>query len=153
MFWKNKAKSGAVVSADREIAIAITGLTEALQAHPSEPIGTDRLSALEGQLAAMQGIMDSTLIKAESLKAAARASEERERGHMTRAEKALELARGSQTGAEEDPFEVAGREYAALEDEQFPIGNAERGEGLPAVPAGMGSGLTHREIAKAAKRR
>lgn len=103
-----------------------------------------RLASLESRIEAVVGMVDAGLVKAESLKAAARAAEDRERGHMKRAEAALELAQRVEGGAEVDPFDEVGRAYADLaatgdapEDvlQAVPSGLEDRRAGLAAVRA------------------
>jgi hypothetical protein len=129
---------------------AIRIISEASQEGPAYGDMPERLSTLEGRLAVALGDIDAGILKADSLKAAARASEERERGHMKRAEAAVELAKELEGGEETDPFEAAGRWYS----EHGP-GNDEgsTANGVPSVPEGMEISRSGRDMAKAAKRR
>jgi len=108
----------------------------------------ERVSALEGAVEAIRGEVAGGLVKAEALKAAARAAEDRERTHMKRAEAALELAKGVEGGEDVDPFEAAARAYADVVSE----GDGEAVEPLSPVSHGVVSIDQSREIARAAKR-
>ena len=120
---------------------------EELQTLPPGSADLERLAALEGRIEAVFGIVEAGLIEMKARKAAAAASEARERGHLKRAEAALELAQELEGGEEGDSFEAAGRAYAGVvspgddgaEPEQgvlpLPDGVEGRVSGLAAVRA------------------
>jgi len=112
----------------------------------------ERISILEGRIESVIGMVEAGITKAESLKGAARAAEDRTRGHMKRAEAALELAESAGGGEEIDPFEAAGR--------QFEADLAAEGNGKDLAPEEVPSMLTslddrraRRQLARNAKRR
>ena len=110
---------------------------------------SERVSALEGRIQSILGEVDGALTRAQSLKSAARASEERERNHAKRAEGFLEAARAADGSSETDPFEQAGRAW----QDQLAEGNDGEDGGLSPVPSSVEGRRDGRELAKAAKRR
>jgi len=149
--WKiTEALNGIRLEANA-VGKAIRALSEREREAPPYGDMPERLSSLEGRLAAALGEIEAGILRAESIKGAARASEERERGHMKRAEAALELAQQLEGSEDADPFELAARAYADV----AAAGNGEASEalGLPSVPSGMENRGSGRDMAKAAKRR
>ena len=134
----------------RDIASCVRDLTEALQALSGTHTGSEKIVELEGRIEQILGQVDAGITRAEALKGAARASEERERGHMKRAEAALELARGNDDGEKTDSFEEAVRAYHDVVE-----GDAGSGEsnGVSTVPDGLEGDGDGRAWAKAQKRR
>jgi len=133
----------------QSVTKALRLLSEAQQDPPVNEHLAERLAQLEGRLEAVVGTIDAGIIKAESLKGAARASEERARGHMKRAEAANELAQSLEGGEDADPFEQVGRAYESLvsEGDEAPL------EQLSPVHNGVDNRRASREFAKDAKRR
>jgi len=109
---------------------AVRHLSDGLREGSEGSADPERLTALEGAIERLRGEMDATIIKAESIRGAARAAEDRGRGHMKRAEAALEAAESIEGGEDIDPFESAARAYA----EQLSSGDDETNGGLPFVP-------------------
>ncbi len=114
------------------VAEGLRKASDALRAAPGTSADHERLSALEGRIEVVIGTVDAALIKSESLKATARSAEDRARGHLNRAEKTLELAKGIEGGEERDPFEEGAGSYRIV-----PAGDDETGEGVPPVPDGV----------------
>ena len=126
----------------------LTQLAEHQQADFPMDALLDRLASLEGRIEVVAGEAEASIVKADSIKAAAAAHEQRARGHLGRAEKLAEIVQSSPTGEEEDSFESAARAFA----QQLPEGNDEGVEGLPPVPVGVGEAVSDVARAKAAKR-
>jgi hypothetical protein len=151
MFSKFTAALDGIGSKLEGITQALTVLSE--RPHDPPPYGDlpDRLSSLEGRLAGAIGEIDAGILKAESIKSAARSAEERARGHMKRGEAALEAIRSVEDGEETDPFEAAARAYA---DVGIPRNGETQQEGeLPAVHRSLESRRESRALARSHKRR
>lgn len=115
---------------------------------PASSADGERLSALEGRIETVLGQVDAGVIKAEALKATARAAEDRMRGHMKRAEGYAKLAESIEGGEEPDPFEAAIGAYEGV----VPEGNEVAVDPLPAVQGTLADRRAGREMAKAMKR-
>lgn len=109
----------------------------------------DRLSSLEGAVKAVRGEMAGNRVYVDAQLAAARASEDRERGHKNRAEAALELAKRTEGGEEVDSFEEIGRAFASV----VPEGNDAESEGMYPVPESLVSSRAGAATARSLKRR
>jgi len=148
--FKKKEQALALIAAKMDtLADGLTLVVEALQASVGEPSEPERIAELEARLGSVLGEVEGVLIKADALKAAARASEAREMGHRKRAEAALELAQSIEGGEEEDSFATIGRAYAGV----VPEDHEATSEGLPPMRNSVGVGTSGRDRAKAAKRR
>lgn len=116
----------------------------------TEGTGDDaRLSALEGRIESILGIVEAGIIKSDSLKAASLAADDRARNHMKRAEKYAELV----AGEDADPFEIAARAFNGAVPAADGDAKARPGEGMPDVSAGMESRRERLEAVRAAKHR
>jgi len=116
------------------------------------PLGTDmadRIASLEGAIEAVAGVVDAGLTQMEAKGAAAKAAEERARGHMKRGARALEAAKSLEDGEEPDPFEERAREYGKLYS-----GNADDSEvgEVSGVHPSVEAGLSGLDAVRAAKR-
>jgi len=109
----------------------------------------ERLSSLEGAVEAVRGEIAASKVYVDAQHAAARASEDRERSHMKRAEKALELAERTEGGEAVDSFEAFGRAYAGVAAE----GDDEPVDGVSPVPEGVVPRSASGSMARAQKRR
>jgi len=109
----------------------------------------ERLSALEGRIEQLQGQIDAGIIKAEALKATARAAEDRARGHQKRGEAAYELAQSLE--GERDPFEVAAERFSQENGVPQADGDGGEIEGVPPVSSSVGDRATDVQIARNAK--
>jgi len=128
------------------------GLALLVNAHREGPEGggdAERLLALEGAIERLRGEMDASIIKAESIRGAARAAEDRGRGHMKRAEAALEAVQSVESGEDEDSFETIGKAF----QDYLPPGDDEGVEALPAVSNGVAERRQSLTMARQAKRR
>jgi len=127
---------------------SIREASEAFRETPGGGADTERLSALEGRMEVVLGMVEAGITKAEALKLTARAAEDRARGHLRRAENYAELVQSSEAGEEADPFESAARAFT----NDLPSGNDEGIEGMPPMPHGVGEAGSDIARAKAAKR-
>jgi len=119
-------------------AIGLLGETvrvssEALREGSAGGADPERLSALEGRMEVVLGQVEAGIVKADSLKSAARAAEDRTRGHMKRAEGYLELAKGIEGSEASDPFERAAEDW----ERELSEGNDAAQSALPPVPNGV----------------
>jgi len=112
-------------------------------------VDPERLAKLEGRLEAVMGEVQAGVIKADALKATARAAEDRARGHMKRAEGYAKLVTDLEDDEETDPFEAAGRAFEGV----LPERDDEANGGVPVLPNSVAHRRQGRELAKAAKRR
>jgi len=124
-------------------------MSERAQESGNSDVLSERVSTLEGRIEAVLGQVEGALTRAESLKGAARASEERERNHAKRAEGFLEAVRSAEGSEETDPFEQAGRAW----QDQLAEGNDGENGGLSPLPSSVEGRRDGREVARAAKRR
>lgn len=127
---------------------ALSFASDALKVGGLTPEEASRLSALEGRLEAIMGQVDAGITREEALKGAARASEERARGHMKRAERLAESAKPPEGSEDEDSFVTAGRAYQDLLAE----GNGEDDEVLPTMSRGLGGRRARLSRVRAKKR-
>jgi len=133
------------------VGASLAAIRDALQALDRGEGEAQRLSELEGQLAAFQGQIDAGITRADALKGTALAAEDRARSHAKRAEAALELAQSVEGGEDEDSFEAVGRAYAGV----VPDGNGavSPDEAVPSLPNSMAERRASRASARASKRR
>lgn len=151
MFGKINRALGAIRDELEALSEAITVASE--RPHEPPPYGDmpERLSSLEGRLAIALGEIDAGLLKAESIKSAARSAEERARTHMKRGEAALEAVRSLEDGEEEGSFESTARAYQNVIDS----GNGGLGGAQEVQPMPQGLEISRQGVsfARAAKRR
>ena len=145
MFRKICGQLGAIRIALEQITEGLRAVSEAQHDAPMSEITSDRLSTLEGGLERVIGQIDAGILKAESLKSAARASEERAKGTLKRAEQYAEIVA---SGESSDPFEQAAREQA----HELPEGNDVAGEGVFPLPHGVESRRESLSAIRSAKR-
>jgi len=107
--------------------------SEAFQDQPRYDDEGAAMADLQRQISALAGTLDATLVKADAVRAAARASEERSRGHMKRAEASEAFVRSRDEGEETDPFESYGRAFSG----GFSTGDGPGSETLPPMPGGV----------------
>jgi len=127
----------------------LEGLSKTLRGISEGSTEGERVTALEGAVESLNGRVEAGIVQQEALKAAARAAEDRGRGHLQRAEKALELAKTLDGGEDLDPFEAAGREY----QRQLSPGDEDEGGDVQAVQNGVVGSGGRASVARAAKRR
>jgi hypothetical protein len=89
------------------------------------------------------------VIKADALKATARAAEDRARGHMRRAEGYAKITESMEGSEDIDPFEAAARAYSELSDGDVSVDSND----VPPVSTYMEGRRQRRSVARAAKRR
>jgi len=130
------------------VASGVRVLSERPQPSADTNALADRVSSLEGAIESIRGLVEAGLVEAGAIKSAARASEERARGHMKRAEGYVKLAESVEGSEEEDPFETIGKAYADI----LPPGNDEGSEGLPPMPNGLEGRREGLSMVRAAKR-
>jgi len=81
------------------------------QGAEASAVTLERLSLLESRVEQVAGEAAANVVKAESIRNAARSAEERARGMQANAEKLHIAAAGPEEGEEEDPFLVAAQAY------------------------------------------
>jgi len=149
MFRKITYELTGIKSRLETICSHLRKLTEAIEKAGAGTADSERLSSLEGRMEAVLGQVEAGILKVTTLKGTALAAEDRARGHLKRAENALELARGIEGSEEIDSFEAAGRAYQAVAG----VGDDEADSGVPALYESLENGSPGVERAKAAKRR
>ena len=120
---------------------------------PRDTAATDavaeRVSRLEGALQAVRGEVEAGVIRADALKATARAAEDRARGHMKRAEGYARITEDMESREPDDPFEAAARAYSELAQGDVPPDAND----LSPVSSYMEGRRQRRSVARSAKRR
>lgn len=117
----------------RGLTVALGRMAVSLRAHSEQPQGPamdsdlyDRVSALEGRIESVLGIVEAGIIKVEAIKSTALAADERARGKLKRAKEY-----GSREGDPDSADEIL-EAYKALGIN--PNGNAEAGEAEEVYP-------------------
>jgi len=126
-------------------------LPDALQDMDRGGADPDRVSALEGRMESILGIVEAGITKGEALKATALAAEDRARHQAKRAEKYATLISEHENGDEADSFAEIGKAFQGV----VPDGDdeAEPAVGVQVLPHSVADRRAGREAAKAAKRR
>jgi hypothetical protein len=148
MFRKIVDELGRISSSVNVLTEAVHVSLEALQEGSGVATDPATIVELQRQISALEGTIAAGLKKSEATFAAARASEERERGHARRAEAHETFIRGREESEDGDSFESIARSYAGL----VPESDGASGEGLPAVQTGLDLNGESKQTARTLKR-
>jgi len=118
----------------RGICVALNGITEGLRSLSDSAQGPDqyeglrdRLDKLEGPLQARLGEVEGLIAKADGLKNAARAAEERARGSLARQER---LADELEAGDDDEPAHISDEDIAHIQEGDALRGHENRVHGV-----------------------
>lgn len=148
MFLKIRRELHGIRTEIQHLTGAFLAASDALRDSQGSTVDQDRLAALEGRIEVVLGTVEAGLVKADALKATARAAEDRARGHLKRAEAYAELANGAEDGEGADPFEVAARAYEGA----VPQADGNSSGEVYAVPGGVDSRRADLDAARSQKR-
>lgn len=138
-----------IAAAIEELHSAVVNLSLEHQGGEVSSLTLERISNVESRVEQVAGEAAADVVKAESIRAAARSAEERTRGILTNAQKLTDALAGDEAGEDVDSFEQAGLELAATVDS----GDAEAVQGVPPVLSALERRRASREYARSQKRR